>query len=105
MFVQPDAQNDRFNVWSHYSYSDKHCERTAELFIKPSDSTTIGGTSMTVLVVLGLKHPDPCTPPDWVLPSMDDLPYFEDSEITVAGSHILSIAHQLQEGAAWSWCA
>ena len=61
--------------------------------LKPSDTATIGGTSMTVLEVLGLKHPDPCTPPDWVLPSMDNLPYFEDSEIT--GSHILSITHQL----------
>ena len=26
--------------------------------LKPSDSTTIGGTSMTVLEVLGLKHPE-----------------------------------------------
>ena len=30
--------------------------------LKPSDSTTIGGTSMTVLEALNLKHPDPCTP-------------------------------------------
>ena len=57
---------------------------------------------MTVLEVLGLKHPDPSTPSDWVLPSMDNLPYFEDSEIT--GSHILSIAHQLQGGAGPGGC-
>jgi len=61
--------------------------------LKPSNLTTVGGTSMTVLEALGLKHPDSCNPPDWVLPSMDKLPFFEDSEIT--GSHILSIAHQL----------
>ena len=36
--------------------------------LKPTDSTTIGGASMTVLEALNLKHPDPCTPPDWVLP-------------------------------------
>ena len=70
--------------------------------LKPSDSTTIGGTSMTVLEALNLKHPDPCTPPDWVLPPMDKLPFFEDSEIT--GSHILSIAHQLQGGAGPGGC-
>ena len=34
--------------------------------------------------------------PDWLLPPMDKLLFFEDSEIT--GSHILSIAHQLQAG-------
>ena len=62
-------------------------EHSGSGVLKPSDTATIGGTSMTVLEVLGLKNPDPCTPPDWVLPSMA----FEDSEIT--GSHILSIAH------------
>ena len=77
-------------------------ERSGGGVLKPSDTATIGGTSMTVLEVLGLKHPDPCTPPDWVLPSMDNLPYFEDSEIT--GSHILSIAHQLQGGAGPGGC-
>ena len=70
--------------------------------LKPSDSTTIGGTSMTVLEALGLKHPDPCAPPDWILPAMDNLPLFEDSEIT--GSHILSIAHWLQGGAGPGGC-
>ena len=44
--------------------------------LKPSDSTTIGGTSMTVLEELGFKHPDPCVPPDWILPSRDNLPLF-----------------------------
>ena len=77
-------------------------ERSGGGVLKPSDTATIGGTSMTVLEVLGLKHPDPCTPPDWVLASMDNLPYFEDSEIT--GSHILSITHQLQGGAGPGGC-
>jgi len=57
---------------------------------------------MTVLEALGLKHPDPCTHPDWVLSSIDKIPFFEDSEIT--GSHILSIAHQLQGGAGPGGC-
>ena len=77
-------------------------ERSGGGVLKPSDTATIGGTSMTVLEVLGLKHPDPCTPPDWILPSMNNLPYFEDFEIT--GSHILSIAHQLQGGAGPGGC-
>ena len=77
-------------------------ERSGGGVLKPSDSATIGGTSMTVLEVLGLKHPDPCTPLDWVLLSMDNLPHFEDLEIT--GSHILSIAHQLQEDAGPGGC-
>ena len=68
-------------------------ERSGGGALKPSDSATINGTSITVLEVLGLKHPDPSTPPDWILPSLDNLHYFEDSKIT--GSHILSIAHQL----------
>jgi len=66
-------------------------ERSGGGVLKLSNSTTIGGTSMTVLEALGLKYSDPCTPPDLVFPSMDRLPFFEDSEIT--GSHILSIAH------------
>ena len=77
-------------------------ERSGGGVLKPSDSTTIGGTSMTVLEVLGLKHPDPCAPTDWILPAMADLPLLKDSEIT--GSHILSIAHQLQGGAGLGGC-
>ena len=77
-------------------------ERSGGGVLRPSDSATIGGISMTVLEVLGLKYPDPSTPPDWVLPSMENLLYFEDSEIT--GSHILSIAHQLQGGAGPGGC-
>ena len=77
-------------------------ERSGGGVLKPSDSTTIGGTSMTVLEALGLKHPDPCAPPDWILPALDNLPLFEDSEIT--GSHILLIAHQLQGGAGPGGC-
>ena len=44
--------------------------------LKLSDYSTIGGTSMTVMEALNLKHPDPCTPPDWVLPSLDNLPFW-----------------------------
>ena len=77
-------------------------ERSGGGVLKPSDSITIGWTSMTVLEVLDLKHPDPCAPPDWILPTMDNLPLLKDSEIT--GSHILSIAHQLQVGAGLGGC-
>jgi len=70
--------------------------------LKPSDSTTIGGTSMTVLDALGLKHPDPCVLPNYAPPSMDNLPFLEDSEIT--RSHILSVVHQLQGGAGPGGC-
>ena len=45
-------------------------EHSGSGVLKPSDSTTIGGTCMTVLEALNLKHPDPYTPPDWVLPSI-----------------------------------
>ena len=77
-------------------------ERSGGGILKPTDSTTIGGTSMTVVDPLGLKRPDPCVPPDWAMPSMDNLPFLEDSEIT--GSHILSVAHQLQGGAGPGGC-
>jgi len=70
--------------------------------LKFSDSTTIGGMSMTVFDALGLKHPDPCVPPYYALPSMDNLPFLEDSEIIA--SHILSVAHQLQGGAGPGGC-
>ena len=70
--------------------------------MKPSDDTTIGGTSMTVFDALVLKHPDPCVTPDYALPSLDNLPFLEDSEIT--GSHILSVAHRLQAGAGPGGC-
>ena len=49
-----------------------------------------------MLEASGLKYRDPCTPPDGILPSKDNLLLFEESEIT--GSHILSMAHQLQGG-------
>ena len=74
-------------------------ERSGSGGLKPSDSTTIGGTFMTDLEALGLKHPDPCA---WILPSSNNLPLFEDSEIT--GSHILSIAHWLQGGGGPGGC-
>ena len=77
-------------------------ERSGGGVLKPSDSTTIGRSSMTVFDALSLKHPDPCVPPDWAIPSMDNLPFLEDSEIT--GSHILSVAHQIQGGAGPGGC-
>ena len=77
-------------------------EHSGDGVLKPSDSTTIGGTSMTVLEAMGLKHPDPCAPPDWIWPAMDYLPLLEDSEIT--GYHILSIEYQLQGGAGPGGC-
>lgn len=40
--------------------------------------------------------------PDWVLPFMDYLPYYEDSKTT--GSHILLMVHQLQGGASPFGC-
>ena len=70
--------------------------------MKPSDLTAIGDISMTVLEEFDLKYPDPCTPPDWVLPFMDYLPYYEDSKTT--GSHILLMVHQLQGGASPFGC-
>ena len=57
---------------------------------------------MSVLEALSLKHPDSCVPPDWILPSRNILPLCEDFEIN--GSHILSIAHQLQGGAGPGGC-
>jgi len=57
---------------------------------------------MTVFDALGLKYPDSCVPFDHALPSMYNLPFLEDSEIT--GSHILSVAHQLQVGAGPGGC-
>ena len=41
---------------------------------------------MTVLEALGLKHPDPCAPPDWILPSRDNLPLLEDLLVDAANA-------------------
>ena len=57
---------------------------------------------MTVLEASNLKLPDLYTLTDYILPSMDKLPFLEDSEIT--GSHILTIAHQLQGDAGPGGC-
>jgi len=67
--------------------------------LKPSDSTTIGGTSMTVFDALGLKHPDPCVPPDYALPSMDNLPFWQTQRLQDLTSYQLHISYR--EG--WSW--
>ena len=62
----------------------------------------LGTLSGTVLDVLRSKHPEPCSPPISILPSMDDLPLFEDVEI--AGSHVQPVAYQLQGGAGPGGC-
>ena len=54
----------------------------------------LGTLSGTVLDVLHSKHLEPCTPPISILPSIDDLPLFED--VKIADSHVQSVAHQLQ---------
>ena len=82
-------------------------ERAGGGLLKFSDSVDyshcqLGTLSGTVLDVLRSKHPEPCSPPISILPSMDDLPLFEDVEI--AGSHMQSVAHQLQGGAGPSGC-
>ena len=41
---------------------------------------------MTVLEALGLKHPDPCAPPDWILPSRNNLPLLEDLLVDAANA-------------------
>ena len=69
-------------------------EHSCDSVLKPSDSTTIGMASITVLKALTLNPPVACTPPDWILSPMDKLPFCEDLEIT--GSYILSIGYQLQ---------
>ena len=61
-----------------------------------------GTVSGTVLDDLHAKHPEACLLPTSILPSMNDLPYFEDVEVT--GSHEQSIAHQLQGGAGPGGC-
>ena len=44
-------------------------EHSGGAILKPSDSTIIGGTSMTVLEVLGPRLPNPFAPPDWIMSS------------------------------------
>ena len=55
-----------------------------------------------MLYALHAKHPEARLPPTSILPSMDDLPYFEDVKVTE--SHVQSMAHQLQGGAGPSGC-
>lgn len=61
-----------------------------------------GKTSMSVLDALHYKHPNPVDPPTSILPSLDNLPQFEDLDITSA--HIQSVARQLQGGAGPGGC-
>ena len=55
-----------------------------------------------MLDVLRLKHPDPSIPATSILPSLDNLPYLEDVEIT--GTPIQSVTCQLQGGASPGGC-
>ena len=66
-------------------------ERAGGGLLRPTDSVEynypqLGVISKTVLDVLRLKHPDPSIPPASILPSLDNLPYLEDVEVT--GAHI-----------------
>ena len=59
--------------------------------LKPTDSIIIiGGTSMTVTDALSLDHPNPQVPSDWTVPSMDNLPFLEDSKIAWVGCFTLA---------------
>jgi len=70
--------------------------------MKPSDMTEVslpdsGKSSISVIDALHLKHPDPCVPPDFALPSFTTLPSLEEAEVTSV--HIRSVTHHLQGGA------
>ena len=58
----------------------------------------LGVLSKTVLDVLCLKHPDPSVLPTSILPSIDNMPYLKDLEISCG--HIQCIACKLQSGVA-----
>jgi len=71
--------------------------------MKPSDMTEIslpdsGKSSISVIDALNFKHPDPCIPPDFALPSFTTLPSLEKAEVTSA--HVQSVTHHLQGGLA-----
>ena len=62
-----DSQGSLFKVFTRLMLEDSvHAavswltEHSGGGVLKPSDSTTICGASMTVLEALNLKHPDPC---------------------------------------------
>jgi len=61
-----------------------------------------GKSSISVIDALHLKHPDPCSPPDFALPSFTTLPSLEEVEVTSA--RVQSVAHHLQGGASPGGC-
>ena len=69
-------------------------ERAGGGVLHASDTTQV---NHTVMDALKLKHPGLQIPPESVLPCCDNLPYFEDSEITAA--HVRMVACRLQGGA------
>ena len=69
-------------------------EHTRGELLMPSDVVD-DGLGTTVMDVLCQKHPS--TPGASSLVPCDDLPLFEDVEIT--GSHLLFVAHRIQGGA------
>ena len=56
-------------------------ERAGSGLLSPSES---------VVTVLQLKHPDPLIPPETAVPSFDDLPGLENSEITAANVQFIA---------------
>ena len=70
--------------------------------LRASDTTHVNHTVMSVIDALKLKHPESQIPPESALPCCDSLPYFEDSEITVA--HVQTVACRLQGGAGPGGC-
>ena len=76
-------------------------ERTRGELLIPSDVVD-DGSGTTVLDVLHQKHPSAQPPGASSLVPCDDLPLFEDIEIT--GSHLLFVAHRIRGGAGPGGC-
>lgn len=68
-------------------------ERAGGGLLNPEDS---------VVKALLAKYPEPRIPSDSVFPSCEDLPYFEDSEITA--THVRIVASCIQGGAGPGGC-
>ena len=76
-------------------------ERSRGVVLSPGDSAE-GLDGLTVLDVLRQKHPSPHPPVSDCLLQRDQLPLFEDVEIT--GTHILHSARRIQGGAGPGGC-
>ena len=64
-----------------------------------SDATIPSGLNSSIFVrdALLRKHPEPCVPPDSVLPRCDALPLFQDVEVCAA--HVQAVVCRIQGGA------